>query len=108
MNNIKTKLTQNNNQRIVLFQLVISILILFNTLISCSNSSKISQVNRKQIIGVQLADGQVVTAQTTKVNERSDRTIYNFMEKWMYLSYNWSTVVKQIESLQRLHRHKAK
>lgn len=97
MNNIKTKLTQNNNQRIVLFQLVISILILFNTLISCSNSSKISQVNKKQIIGVQLADGQVVTAQTTKVNDRSDRTIYNFMEKWMYLSYNWSTEDLKVE-----------
>lgn len=62
-----------------------------NMTISCANSGKISRVNKNQIMGVQLADGQVVTAQTSKVNERSDLVINNFVEKWLYLSFNWTT-----------------
>jgi len=77
MNNIKTKLTQTSNQRVVLFQLICLVMLLFNTMISCSNSSKISKVNKKQIIGIQLADGQVVNAQTTKVSDHTDETIYS-------------------------------
>ena len=91
MNNIKTQLAQSNNQRIVLFQLIILVLVVMNTVISCSNSDKINKVNDKQIIGIQLADGQVVTAQTAKVNERSDQVIRSFVEKWLYLSFNWTT-----------------
>lgn len=91
MNNIKTQLAQSNNQRIVLFQIIILALVATNAMISCSNSGKINKVNQKQIIGVQLADGQVVTAQTTKVNERSDQVIRSFVEKWLYLSFNWTT-----------------
>ncbi len=91
MNNIKTQLAQSNNQRIVLFQLIILVLVVINTMVSCSNSGKINKVNQKQIIGIQLADGQVVTAQTAKVNERSDQVIRSFVEKWLYLSFNWTT-----------------
>lgn len=91
MNNIKTKLTQSGNQRIVLFQLLVIFLVLFNTMISCGNSGNISKINKKQIIGIQLEDGQVVTAQTSQVKHRSNETIYNFIEKWMYLSYNWNS-----------------
>jgi hypothetical protein len=72
-------------------------MLLFNTMISCSNSSKISKVNKKQIIGIQLADGQVVNAQTTKVNDRTDETIYSFVEKWMYLSFNWLASDPEVE-----------
>jgi hypothetical protein len=91
MNSTKTKLTQNSNQRTVLYQLLILLAVMMNMTISCSNSSKISRVNQKQIIGVQLADGQVVTAQTSQVNERSNLVINNFVEKWLYLSFNWTT-----------------
>lgn len=87
----KTKLTQNNNQKIVLYQLITLSIVMINGMISCSNSSKIGQVNQKQIMGVQLADGQVVTAQTSKVNDRSNPVLNNFVEKWLYLSFNWTT-----------------
>lgn len=97
MNNIKTKLTQTSNQRVVLFQLICIVMLLFNTIISCANSSKISKVNKKQIIGIQLADGQVVNAQTTKVSDRTDETISSFVEKWMYLSFNWTTNDLKVE-----------
>jgi hypothetical protein len=97
MNNIKTQLTQTSNQRVVLFQLICLVMLLFNTIITCSNSSKISKVNKKQIIGIQLADGQVVNAQTTKVNDRTDETIYSFVEKWMYLSFNWLASDPEVE-----------
>lgn len=85
MNNIKTQLAQNNNQRIVLYQLITLSVVMINGMISCSNSSKIGQVNQKQIMGVQLADGQVVTAQTSQVNDRSNPVLNNFVEKWLYL-----------------------
>ena len=91
MNNTKTKLTQNSNQRTVFYQLIVLLAVMMNMTISCANSGKISRVNQKQIIGVQLTDGQVVTAQTSKVNERSDLVINNFVEKWLYLSFNWTT-----------------
>ncbi|NJP22428.1 MAG: hypothetical protein HC763_29260 [Hydrococcus sp. CRU_1_1] len=42
-------------------------------------------------MGVQLADGQVVTAQTSQVNDRSNPVLNNFVEKWLYLSFNWTT-----------------
>ena len=87
----KTKLTQNSNQRTVLYQLLILLAVMMNMTISCSNSGKISRVNQKQIMGVQLVDGQVVTAQTSQVNERSDLVLNNFVEKWLYLSFNWTT-----------------
>ncbi len=91
MNNIKTKLTQSNNQRVVLFQLILLVSVLTNITISCGSSSKINRINKQQIMGVQLADGQVVTAQTAKVNERSDEVIRSFIQKWLYLSFNWTT-----------------
>lgn len=91
MNNTKTKLTENSNQRTVFYQLIVLLAVMMNMTISCSNSSKISRVNKNQIMGVQLADGQVVTAQTSKVNDRSDLVINNFVEKWFYLSFNWTT-----------------
>ena len=70
MNKTKTKLTQNSNQKAVLYQLITLSIVMLNGMVSCSNSSKIGQVNQNQIMGVQLADGQVVTAQTSKL-ERS-------------------------------------
>ncbi|NJO98563.1 MAG: hypothetical protein HC764_23310 [Pleurocapsa sp. CRU_1_2] len=91
MNQTKTKLTRNSNQRTVFYQLLILLAVMMNMTISCANSGKISRVNQNQIIGVQLADGQVVTAQTSKVDERSDLVINNFVEKWLYLSFNWTT-----------------
>ena len=91
MNSTKTKLTQNSNQRTVLYQLLILLAVIMNMTISCSNSSKISRVNQNQIMGVQLSDGQVVTAQTSQVNERSNLVLNNFVEKWLYLSFNWTT-----------------
>ncbi len=91
MNSTKTKLTQNSNQRTVFYQLIILLAVVINVMISCSNSGKISQVNKKQIIGVQLTDGQVVTAKISGANERSPETIRNFVENWLYLSFNWNT-----------------
>ncbi len=38
-----------------------------------------------------MSDGQVVTAQTSQVNERSNLVLNNFVEKWLYLSFNWTT-----------------
>lgn len=91
MNSTKTKLTQNSNQRTVFYQLIILLAVIMNMTISCSNSGKISRVNQNQIMGVQLADGQVVTAQTSQASDRSDLVINNFVEKWLYLSFNWTT-----------------
>ena len=87
----KTKLTQNSNQKVVLYQLITLSIVMINGMISCSNSSKIGRVNQNQIMGVQLADGQVVTAQTSKVSDRSNLVLNNFVEKWLYLSFNWTT-----------------
>lgn len=98
MNNIKkTKLTHNNNQRIVLFQLILLIFVGMNVMVSCGNSGKIERINKQQIMGVQLADGRVVTAQSTKVNERSDEVIRSFVEKWSYLSFNWTSDDLKVE-----------
>ncbi len=98
MNNIKqTKLTQNNNQRIVLFQLILLIFVGMNVMVSCGNSGKISRINKQQIMGIQLADGQVVTAEPTKVNDRSDEVIRSFVEKWSYLSFNWTSDDLKVE-----------
>ncbi|MEL7011427.1 MAG: hypothetical protein AAGM29_22995, partial [Cyanobacteria bacterium J06588_4] len=91
MNTTKTKLTQNSNQKVVLYQLITLSIVMINGMISCSNSSKIAHVNQKQIMGVQLADGQVVTAQTSKNRDRSNLALNNFVEKWLYLSFNWTT-----------------
>lgn len=91
MNSTTTKLTQNSSQRTVLYQLLILLAVIINGFISCLNSSQISQVNQQQIMGVQLVDGQVVTAQTSTANERSPQVINNFVEKWLYLSFNWTT-----------------
>lgn len=116
MNNIKTKrtahgspcdgnpvssLAQSNNQRTVLFQLIILSCILMNMMVSCSNSAKINKINQKQIIGVQLADGDVVTAKTAQINERSDEVLRTFIQKWLYLSFNWTTadVTVEVEDL---------
>jgi hypothetical protein len=91
MNTTKTKLTHNSNQKVVLYQLITLSIVMINGMISCSNSSKIGRINQNQIMGVQLADGQVVTAQTSKVSDRSNLVINNFVEKWLYLSFNWTT-----------------
>ena len=91
MNTTKTKLTQNSNQKVVLYQLITLSIVMINGMISCSNSGKIGRVNQNQIMGVQLADGQVVTAQTSKASDRSNLVINNFVEKWLYLSFNWTT-----------------
>ena len=105
MNNIitnKNKLVQSGNQRIVLFQLIILLLLLMNTMVSCGNSGKIGRINRQQIIGVQLADGEMVTAKTAnRVDERRDEVIQSFLQKWLYLSFNWKTsdVAVEIEEL---------
>ncbi|MGL5076493.1 MAG: hypothetical protein ACRDBG_11815, partial [Waterburya sp.] len=64
MNNIKTQLTHNNNQRIVLFQLILLSLVAMNIMISCGNSGKINQINKTQIVSTQLVDGEIVTAKT--------------------------------------------
>lgn len=91
MNHIKPKLTQSSNQKLALFQIIALVLITFNLFVSCSNSGKISRINKKQVIGVQLNDGEVVTGETVKVNHRSDETITSFVRKLAYLSFNWKT-----------------
>lgn len=91
MNNIKAKVAENTNQRTVLYQLMIIVLVGFNFLVSCANGSKINGINKQQIIGVQLANGEVVTARTASTSERSTETIHNFIQSWLYLSFNWTT-----------------
>ncbi|MGL6342740.1 MAG: hypothetical protein ACRC80_26820, partial [Waterburya sp.] len=70
-------------------------------MVSYSNSAKINKINQKQIIGVQLADGDVVTAKTAQVNERSNEVLRTFIQKWLYLSFNWTTtdVTVEVEDL---------
>jgi hypothetical protein len=97
MNNIKTQLTHHNNQRIVLFQLILLTLVAMNIMISCGNSSQINQINKTQIVSTQLADGEVVTAKTTQVNERSEEVIRSFVQKWLTLQLNWNTSDLKVE-----------
>lgn len=87
----KNKLIQSSSQRIVLMLIVILAALVANTFLVFSSTTKISKINKKQIIGIQLADGQMVAAQASEVNDRSDLVITNFVEKWIYLSFNWST-----------------
>ncbi|MEL7408356.1 MAG: hypothetical protein AAFN00_15600, partial [Cyanobacteria bacterium J06558_2] len=80
-----------SNQRIVMFQLFILAILLFNSLVSCSNSANINHINKSQIIGVQLADGQMVNAQISDPEHRTDTTIRNFVQSWAYLTFNWTS-----------------
>ena len=71
-----------------------------NIIVSCGNSGKIERINKQQIMGVQLADGRVVTAQSTKVNERSDEVIRSFVEKWSYLSFTHILLLSLLNQLE--------
>lgn len=102
MNNIKTKLTQSSNQRVVLLQLILIAGVFLNWFTSCSNSSKIGRINKQQVIGVQLANGDVVSAKTDKITHRENETIRTYLQKLVQLSFNWNTddVWVEIESTQ--------
>jgi hypothetical protein len=91
-------LNTNTKEKIVLYQIALAVLLIFNTLFLCSTNGKIAKLAKQQIIGVQLEDGSAISAEKKDASFRSDETIKEFSKKWYNLALNWKTDDVPIET----------
>jgi hypothetical protein len=93
----QSTLPKKTKEKIVIYQLILAGLLLFNTLLIMVNNSKIGKLAKQQIIGVQLEDGTAIKAEKKSSSYRDDKVIKDFVQKWYYLNLNWTSTDEPIE-----------
>ena len=90
-------LANKPNQKIVIFGLFLTILSLFNSCVSLVNTVGINRVANKQIVGVQLQNGEAIALQKVDENYRDPVVIQEFIKNWHKLALNWSSDDLQVD-----------
>lgn len=99
---LKNKNTSNilqgkNREKLVISQIVLTVLFFILAFTSCSTNSNVRKIANSKTTSVQLLDGRTIITEAKPGKHRSPEVIKDFTQQWYNLMLGWNTKDKPVK-----------